>query len=359
MLHAIGLQVTAPRFLLHRIIMTMTPSDDTFKHPRSRWSRRQPDLQIRTIHVVILIIIALVMIGAATGYHVAPLVGTNKKTDRRTLYPDQEQLIPRWDRPRHLVGVIGGIGPAADLRFQELVLEKDRRRRKEKQFCFGETSGFLADADYSPYLLYHNPQIPNNNLAVLNQGPTSLYALVDSARALRSAGVTEVAFCCTTAYHWKDAVEECADIPVLDLLDEVALQAMHRGYTRVGLLDVDGTIRSGVFQQALERRGIEVVFPDKNDQQEIMKAVAALKSDGFIDNTMPVEQLQQVARRLVANNNLPAIILGCTEIAMALDKSAKDWDVDVIDSLDVLAEYIVHHDKIMVLDDLPVTSVAP
>lgn len=307
-----------------------------------------------------LIALFLTLVALTCGYQISP--PTVEIHDRSL----QDSLHDRYDRlaidpkqsnsKNHLVGVIGGIGPAADVRFQEIVLEKDRRRRKENQLCCGgPPCGFLADGDYTPYLLYHNPKIPNNNLAVLNQGPTSLYALIDSAQALQHAGATEIAFCCTTAYHWKDTVEKSAGIPVLDLLEQVAIRVVDRGYARVGLLDVDGTIQSGAFQRVLEKHGIDVVLPDPNDQQEIMQAVAGIKTDGLADSYGSIEQLRMVAQRLVTDKHVPAIILGCTEIAAALDTSSEDFHVDIIDTLDVLADCIVHHEKMFSNDHILLT----
>lgn len=308
----------------------------------------------------VLLALLLTLVAAASGYQVS---SPTLEIRDRTLQDSSFDLLPlgpketrAHDQDYHLVGVIGGIGPAADVRFQELVLEKDRRRRRENQlYCVGTPSGFLADADYTPYLLYHNPKIPNNNLAVLHQGPTSLYALIDSAQALHNAGATEIAFCCTTAYHWKDAVEQSVGIPVLDLLDQVAIRVAHRGYTRVGLLDVDGTIQSGSFTRALEKYGIDVVLPDPKDQQEIMQAVAGIKSDGLVDSYGSIERLRMVAQHLVTDKHVPAIILGCTEIAAALDPSSQDFHVDIIDTLDVLADCIVHYGKMVSNGQVPVT----
>jgi len=311
-----------------------------------------------------------------TGYQVVPLRSASTQTNPfHDSFQERSESVPRvlptspawnlelgdepisspWNKPNHLVGIIGGIGPAASIRFQERVLEKDRLKRLEKanDYCIGETCGFLADADYTPYLLYHNPRIPNNNLAVLGQGPTSVHALVDSAKALQRAGADEVAFCCTTAYHWKTAVEQYANIPVLDLLDQVAIKVADQGYTRVGLMDVDGTIKSGAFQKALRRRELEVVLPDAEDQQVLMTAVASLKSHGFSGNYAQIAKLHEVASHLAANEGkkVSAIILGCTEIAAALGGSGDEHEVDFIDTLDVLADCIVQHDQ-MVLDGL-------
>lgn len=245
-----------------------------------------------------------------------------------------------------LYGIVGGIGPAADIRLQQLILEKDQSRHEKVVLGHQTLDGFLADADYTPYLLYHNPAIPNNNLAILGRGPPSLGALLESSLALKRAGANEIIFCCTTAYHWKKAVEEF--VPVFDLLDLVAEKAAAGGLDRVGLLDVDGTIQSGIFQQALSRRGVQMVIPDEIDQQKVMSAVASIKAHGVTESDGAVKALESVARTMARQKEVTTIILGCTEIALALGKSSSNHHFHpeipkYIDILEILAEFIVDH----------------
>ena len=251
-------------------------------------------------------------------------------------------------RPSALVGVVGGIGPTASLRLQQLVLEKDMVRCSRRDEKLSD-NGFLLDACHTPLLMYTNPQIPNNNRAVLGTGSPSVDALVDSAVALRNAGTNVVAFCCTAAYTWMDQVSLRANVPVLDLIDLTARRVMDVAKThRVGLIEVDGTIAAGTFQAAFDRYGVEVILPQPFEQLTVMKAVADLKA-GVKATDGPLTNVLEVVQQLVHRDDVYAFVLGCTEIAAALGQQQVDGDgkalvlqdVTFIDTLDVLAEEII------------------
>jgi aspartate racemase len=243
------------------------------------------------------------------------------------------KTLAKTNTGSHLVGVVGGIGPAASLRLQQLIFERDRRRCR--------SSGFLADASYTPFILYNNPQIPNNNLAALGIGPPSVDALVDSAVALRNGGADTVAFACTTAYTWQHEVADRAGVPVMKLLERVAQKVLLNGHRRVGLLDVDGTLAAGVFQETLERHGMEVVLPRRAEQKAIMEAVTDLKS-GVNANDGPLSVLDKITDQLIERDGISGIVLGCTEIATAMGSvDHSNSSVQYFDTLGVLAEEIV------------------
>jgi aspartate/glutamate racemase len=100
-------------------------------------------------------------------------------------------------------------------------------------WCQANTShhGFLANTCYTPYLMYNNPQIADNNHAVLGICPPSVNVHVDSALALWHGGADNVVFACTTAYDmWQDGVSLQAGVLVLDLLELVTQKIVNDGH---------------------------------------------------------------------------------------------------------------------------------
>mmetsp|Transcript_62782 Transcript_62782/g.93351 ORF Transcript_62782/g.93351 Transcript_62782/m.93351 type:complete len:319 (+) Transcript_62782:196-1152(+) len=229
-----------------------------------------------------------------------------------------------------LVGVVGGIGPAASVRLQDIIVKKDSLRCKNKGFT--RENGFLADSHHTPLLVFNNPQIPNNNRGALGIGPSPVDALVDSASALQRAGADAVAFACTTAYTWKDIVSARSGVHILDLLQLVAKKVVMSGCKRVGLLDVDGTHASGRFKACLEEHGIEVVLPWKSEQKMIMNVVADIKM-GVSAADGPLETLVEIVTQLVKRDGVSAVILGCTEVSSALGTATNRPDITYFDSL--------------------------
>lgn len=159
--------------------------------------------------------------------------------------------------PNHnvLIGIIGGIGPAASVQLYQNVVNL------RGSSC---ASSCRTDADHIPLIIYNNPQIPNNNAAVMGTGPPSLPALVYTAQALGRAGATHIAIPCNTAHVF--AAELQRQIQPLSLIDMIKLtvqtvakilrerskeQAVAVVY-KVGLMGTDGTRQSKVYDTAFQ-----------------------------------------------------------------------------------------------------------
>ena len=235
------------------------------------------------------------------------------------------------------MGIVGGMGPAASIRLEELIYQKDAERI-ELHGC----DGFLTDSWHTPFLMYNNPRIPNCCRAACGLGPSPMQALVDSTAALQRAGADAVTFCCTTAYAWKDQVaRQVPGILILDLLQIVAQKVASARHHRVGLLDVDGTHCAGRFLQALRRYDLQVVLPTPREQAQLMEAVADLKL-GVDPYDGPVDTLVDIIEHMMERERVTAIVLGCTEIAASLGcTNDKPQQMEYFDSLDILANEIV------------------
>lgn len=253
---------------------------------------------------------------------------------RQLVLSETPQTIPK----QPLIGVVGGIGPSASLRLEEIINQKDNLRLRQQ--ASKQKLGFLADSFHTPLLVYNNPQIPNNNRAALGLGPSPVPALVDSCRALQKAGADTVAFCCTTAYAFEPEIAQQPGVPpILDLLQLIAQTVEKDGHTKVGLLDVDGTLVSGKFQRRLEDHSIEVVLPKPEEQEQIMEVVSDLKI-GSMDT---VVKLIDIIQLLVDQEGVSAVILGCTELATAVGYLPVSSlpDIEYYDSLSILADEII------------------
>ena len=127
-----------------------------------------------------------------------------------------------------LVGVVGGMGPRTHAHLVQLIFQLDENHCRQHRMNDTLQATFAsADACHTPFLLYSNPQTPNNNLAVLGHEQSSKHALQESCRALKGAGATVVAFACTAAHTWLDELD--CGVPVLDLVSLTGQQVARDG----------------------------------------------------------------------------------------------------------------------------------
>jgi len=194
------------------------------------------------------------------------------------------------------LGVIGGMGVKATGRFYEMLT--DMQAVKQEQ-------------EYLDVLLYSKPSIPDRTAFIVGQSAVSpLSSLLHAAEVLEKAGVCCIAMPCVTAHYFYEALTQAAGVPILNMLEETALYASARGYSKVGLLATDGTIRGRLFHKAFAAHGIETIVPDAGGQAAIMQLIYAIKR-GKIENI----DLDDTASGL-HDKGAQAVVLGCTELSL-------------------------------------------
>jgi len=222
---------------------------------------------------------------------------------------------------RPLVGVIGGVGPLATAYFLGKVVRLTVAER---------------DQDHVDMIVFDHASIPDRTAFIVGASPEDPGpVMADDARRLAAFGADFLVVPCNTAHNFTDQVVAAVDIPVVSIIDETVREAEARvaGLSAVGLLATTGTAASGVYQRALEARGIRCLLPDDADQAVVMSVIydqvkAGLRGD--------VDAIRGVADRLVGAG-AQAVLLGCTELSVVAEDEGLLADPLYVDSLDVLA----------------------
>ena len=113
--------------------------------------------------------------------------------------------------------------------------------------------------------------------------------------------------------------------------------------SRVGLMCTVATLRTRLYQDALEQAGLVPVIPDDEGCARVQDAISN-REYGIKASSHPVSPeardiLCQAARGL-AEKGVEAILLGCTEIPLALTESSL-FGVPVVDATSVLAQALI------------------
>ena len=224
--------------------------------------------------------------------------------------------------PHPIVGVLGGMGPAATIDFMRRVME---------------ATAATDDADHIRLLVDQNPKVPSRIDALINgTGPSPLDELVRMARGLESAGATMLAIACNTAHGYAGDIAAAVNIPLLDMValtaEAIAQQALRR--RRVGMLASTAVLKLGVYESAFKAFGIETFYPQS--QPEVMRIIKAVKTEGATARLRG--EFNAVARELIAGD-VDLLAIACTELSLLVDGLDADWTR--IDALDVLVSTIV------------------
>ncbi len=218
-----------------------------------------------------------------------------------------------------IVGVLGGMGPAATLDFFARVLALTPAK---------------TDQDHIRLIIDSNAQVPNRNAAIAGTGPSPGPVLAEMARGLKRAGAELLVMPCNAAHAFLDEVRQATDLPVISIIDVTVAETLRRraNVKRIGLLAAEGCINAGLYQRAFAAHGVDVVLPDADLRTRFMGALSRIKQGDLGDAEKA--DMRTVANALISNG-AEAIVAGCTEVPLVL--SDGDVAVPLISSTDCLA----------------------
>ena len=214
-----------------------------------------------------------------------------------------------------VLGVLGGMGPAATLDFLTKLQALTPAQR---------------DQDHIRVIVDINPQVPDRNDPFAKPGPV----LAEMAGALRAAGAEVLAIACNTAHAYADLVSRSSGLPLIDMIGTAAKAARETGARRSGVLGTKQAIK--LYREYLAAQGMGLVTLPAEAQEAFMALLYKIKGG---DRSAPVRQGMADLAQILAAEGAEAIIAGCTEVPLVLSQA--DTRLPVIDAGELLAKRCV------------------
>lgn len=222
-----------------------------------------------------------------------------------------------------VVGVIGGMGPAATVDFMARVMAHTPAE---------------SDQQHLHMLVEHNPRIPSRQLAMQGKGESPGPTLAAMARRLEIAGADLLVMPCNLAHAWQSEIEAASSVPFISIVNVTVESALSRsGYeSAVGLMTTPGCFTSGLYQQALIDSGRPLISQSADELTATMAIVEDIKGG---DRSVEVAAALRAQANLLVARGAKVLIAACTEFPLVLDESM--FDVAFISSTDELAKKTV------------------
>lgn len=212
------------------------------------------------------------------------------------------------DKADRVIGILGGMGPEATVDLYRHIIDLTPASK---------------DQDHIKVIIYSNPKIPDRTEAIVAQGESPLPYLIESAEFLEKWGAGIIAMPCNTAHYYLPEIQQRAAVPILDMIEETCADLCTRlpEIHTVGLLAIDGTLRSGVYHRVMAEAGVKILVSGNAEQQKIQSAIARVKAGV---TKLPTQEIFETAARRLIEAGAEAIILGCTEVPLAFDPDKID-----------------------------------
>lgn len=229
-----------------------------------------------------------------------------------------------WSAP--VVGVLGGLGPAATATFLDVLVRATDAR---------------CDQEHLDLLVSQHSSTPDRTARILDaSAPDPGPVIARDAVMLERAGAGLLVLPCNTAHHFVRGVQQATTVPFVSIVDATAEAAARRAAERGGSVAVfatEGNVRAEVFQHALAARGLEAHVPDAALQADINTLIyEQVKANRPVDLRLFESCLERAGAA-----GAGSVVLGCTELSVIHDRHDYRGDARIVDSLTELARATV------------------
>ncbi len=205
-----------------------------------------------------------------------------------------------WIDDRKVLGVLGGMGPLATQLFYKRIIEKTDAN---------------CDQEHLNMIILSHATMPDRTGEILGGRTEELFhLLLKDAQMLEQGGAGVIAIPCNTSHVLMDRLQESIGIPIINMVEETAAHiadTFREPELRIAVLATDGTIRTGLYQKALEKAGITPVIPSADSQKLVMKIIYdGVKNGGEIDFSEFLTVQEEIL-----GQGCQAAILACTELS--------------------------------------------
>ena len=223
------------------------------------------------------------------------------------------------------LGLIGGMGPESTLPYYQGIVYGVQKKMGQPFF---------------PHFTVESVNV-FQILSFLNAGDKD--ALVDylmtAINNLANAGADFIALASNTPHIVFEQLQEKSPLRIISIVEATCKDAVTKGYKTIGLIGTIFTMNNDFFKTPFERNGIKVVVPNDVEMRLINDRIYNEIELGVIKQET-INEFLQIINRLKTEENIEAIVLGCTELPLLLNDAITP--VPCLDTMKIHIDAIVN-----------------
>ncbi|MDR2778951.1 MAG: amino acid racemase [Puniceicoccales bacterium] len=239
---------------------------------------------------------------------------------------------------KETIGVIGGCGVAA---------ANELAHRIEKRLT---ELGCSDDSQHPEMILFQATKAPNRIAFAAGKSNISFAPyFIEVGKKLKTCGATICCIPCNTAHCVIEEIECAVGIPFINIISETLFFILKKypETKKIGLLCSSGTKFSQIYQKHSQSLNCHLgfLFPKENLQQSVDEGIAAVKRG--LQYTSPEKAKAFFAQAMddLVYQGSDVIVLGCTEIPLAINDTCYK-NIPIVDTLLILAEACISRCKV-------------
>ncbi|MBI5557086.1 MAG: amino acid racemase [Deltaproteobacteria bacterium] len=204
------------------------------------------------------------------------------------------------------IGIIGGIGPESTIDYYRRIIG-----------VFNSSfEGYVQ-----PEIIIFSVNM-RELMELVNQAAWEKMArwLAAKVQDVHRAGADFAAIASNTPHIVFDEVRTRSPIPLLSIVRATCTRARQLGLKNIGLMGTSLTMTADFYKRPFLEQGINVVVPTADEQQLIHhKLFAEIELGLFNESTR--NELLGIAARMVREDRIDSLVLGCTELPLILPET--------------------------------------
>jgi len=204
------------------------------------------------------------------------------------------------------IGIIGGIGPESTVDYYKEIIAAFNTKH--------------SDLAYPEIIVYSVNLNALMKFVDTKSWPELSEWLLKKIGSLHRAGAEFTAIASNTPHIVFDQIKVKSPMPLVSIVEATCNKVQEMGLKKVGLMGTKLTMEADFYKNPFVSKGISVVVPSEKEQQLIHhKLFSEIELGIFKDETKAA--LLSIMKRLVKEEGIDSIILGCTELPLILTES--------------------------------------
>lgn len=217
------------------------------------------------------------------------------------------------------LGVIGGMGPLATVKFYDKIVLNTEAHN---------------DNEHIDLIVLNHSTMPDRTKCIIENKDTEfLNEIKKDLEILERIGIDVVAIPCNTSHYFYDKFKNFTNLKIINMIEETILEIKRREIKKVAVFGTLGTLNSKVYNKYAKENGIEVKELSLEDKKTVMDIIYKIKETNNLESKDFVEILNRYC------NDKTIGIIACTELSL-LDIPE---NLNTIDALDVLVNKSIEY----------------
>lgn len=212
--------------------------------------------------------------------------------------------------PQKILGILGGMGPAAAAEFCRLLAVKAPAQ---------------IDQHHPVMYMLSDPQIPERTAGIDGTGEDPTERIRKDLMTVAGWGVDILAVPCNTAHVFIDRFRSQLPKPLIHIVEATISACKAKSPEGAWLLATTGTCRSGLYQGYAKKMGYTFFEVDDAVQEKVQSCLTEVKANHMKEAG---EAMRAIVEGLWKIKDLP-VATACTELPLAYDASGLPADRSV------------------------------